>query len=97
LAAGHLRALEYTIETLEDGKHDYFNLGSGVGYSNQEVVKTLEKIIEKDIKIEYDGRREGDPALLISSVKKAEEILNWVPKKGLEDILKAAWNYHSSH
>lgn len=97
LAAGHLRALEYTIESLKEGEHDYFNLGSGVGYSNQEVVKTLEKVINQEIKIEYDGRREGDPAFLTSSTAKAKDVLKWSPKKGLEDILKDAWNYHSNH
>ena len=42
-----------------------------------------------------EGRREGDPDILIADAAKAREILKWEPKyPDLEDIVETAWNWH---
>ena len=45
-----------------------------------------------------EGRRAGDPAVLIASSKRAMEILGWQPKHtDVEDVIASAWKWHSTH
>ena len=72
-------------------KNSYFNLGSQDGYSNFQVISMVEKVTGMKVKYKIGPRRPGDPAKLVASAKKAKEILGWVPKFGLEDIVRTAW------
>ena len=90
LAIGHLRALEYI------DKHkgiDYFNLGTGHGYSVLEMVNTFMKVNNVDIPYRFVSRREGDIATCYADTKKAREKLNWKAERDLSDMLKSAYNY----
>lgn len=93
LADGHLKALLYS-----NGKEklfDYFNLGSGNGFSILEVISALEKVLNiEKITINYENRREGDPATLVACSKKAEKILKWIPKYDIVKIVENAYEYH---
>lgn len=93
LAVVHLRALDRLIET---GKSDQFNLGTGQGYSNLEVIKMVEKVTGKNIKIENKPRRVGDPSTVYADNAKAKNLLGLDPKySDLETIIKTAWDWHS--
>lgn len=87
LANAHILALEYLFQ---GGMSDSFNLGSESGYSVQEVVDTIKKITQKDIKSVSVGRRKGDPASLVSSSSKAKQILKWEIQYKLEEIIRTA-------
>jgi UDP-glucose 4-epimerase len=92
LAEAHILALEYLFR---ENKSDVFNLGNGRGYSVMEVIKETEKITKKEIKYTKWDRREGDPAVLVGSSKKAKEVLGWNPKyDSLSTIIETAWNWH---
>lgn len=94
LADAHLKAVQYLL----DGKDSQiFNLGSGDGFSVNEVIDTAEKVTKQDIKKVYADRRPGDPDKLIASNKLAREVLGWVPKYDLTTILDSAWKWHQSH
>ncbi|MBG9754191.1 UDP-glucose 4-epimerase GalE [Lysinibacillus sp. RSDA_15] len=95
LANAHWLALKY-LRT--EGKSNIFNLGSEIGYSIKEIIQALEKISGKTIELYISERRSGDPAILIASSKKANEILGWEPQfSTLECILNTAWNWHSTN
>ena len=94
LASAHVKAVEYLLAGHES---DIFNLGSGEGQSVREMIETSEKIVGKPIKTEYEGRRAGDPAVLIASNEKANRVLGWQNKKSLEDILSSAYLFHTKH
>jgi UDP-glucose 4-epimerase len=94
LAEAHLLALEHLEKTGESG---VFNLGSGDGYSVKEIIDTARRITGKEIPAKIEPRRAGDPSVLIASNKKAEEVLGWTPKRGLEEIITDAWTWHSTH
>jgi UDP-glucose 4-epimerase len=83
-------------EALFDGAStDFYNLGSGVGYSVDEVVKMVSKVSGKDVPFEYSERRLGDPPSLYSDPKKAKSQLGWEPMyPELEDICRTAWDWH---
>jgi UDP-glucose 4-epimerase len=94
LVSAHVKALEYL---LNDGKSDAFNLGNGNGFSVKEVIDMAEKVVGRKGNVVVGPRREGDPPTLIADSTKAREILKWVPKYSLEDIVSSAWKWHSSH
>ncbi len=87
----HLKLLDY----LENGGEEkYFNLGSESGYSVLDIVKVTEKIIGKKLDIKYGKRRKGDAVKLVTSSKKAQEILDWKLKHSdLESIVNSVWKW----
>lgn len=94
LAEAHLLALEHLERTGESG---VFNLGSGDGFSVKEIIDTARKVTGKPIPAKAEPRRAGDPSVLIASNQKAREVLGWVPRRGLEEIISDAWAWHQSH
>ncbi len=94
LARAHVLALDALVE----GRcASVYNLGSGCGYSVMEVIKAAENIVGRPVPYKIGPRREGDPAVLVSSFQKAERELGWKPVYGLEHILETAWRWHQSH
>ncbi len=93
LARAHILALKALLE----GKEGKYNLGSGKGYSVKEVIEAARDAAGKEIKAVEAPRREGDPAVLIASSEKIKKELGWEPEFGLRDIIKSAWEWHSSH
>ncbi len=88
------RAHELALKKLfNGGETSYYNLGSNSGYSVKEVFDTAKKVTEIDIKVEIAPRREGDPATLIASNKKAKEELGFEPHKTLVDMIQTTWNW----
>jgi len=89
LAIAHVKALEHIIEKQDNIT---LNLGTSNGYSVREVIETTQKNIPNTIKVIEEGRRLGDPAVLVADASKAQKMLNWHPKhSGLETIIKTAW------
>jgi len=76
LADAHIKSLEY----LTDNNSNIFNCGYGRGYSVLEVINTMKEVSGVDFKVEYTGRREGDPAILIADNTKILNNLNWRPQ-----------------
>jgi UDP-glucose 4-epimerase len=92
LAGAHFLALKRMMKT---GKSDFFNLGTGKGYSVQEVILKTEKITGLKVPVKIGPRRAGDPPRLVAQSKKAQKVLGWKPKySDLENILKTAWQWH---
>jgi len=88
LAHAHLLALEATIEA----GHRIFNLGNGTGSSVRQVVDVARNVTGVDIAIEEEGRRPGDPPILVASSDRIRRELGWVAKKPmLEEMIGDAW------
>ncbi len=94
LAQAHIQAMQ-NLEIHPNGK---YNLGNGQGFSNLEVVKTVESVTGKSVPFEFAPRRSGDPAVLIASSNLARQELGWQPKFAkLEEIIASAWEWHRKH
>ncbi|KAJ3119439.1 hypothetical protein HK098_005500 [Nowakowskiella sp. JEL0407] len=92
LASAHIKALEYLIKGNSSNR---FNLGSGKGYSVNEIIEAARKVTKHPIPTEIKPRRPGDPAILVAASDKAEEILGWKRKyTQIEDIVATAWKFH---
>lgn len=88
LASAHISALKYLDK---ENKSDCFNIGTKNGNTVKEVFEVCEKVTSKKIKVKTNPRRDGDPESLVADNTKAEKILNWRPKKTLEDTIKTAY------
>ncbi|MGL4606338.1 MAG: UDP-glucose 4-epimerase GalE [Eubacteriaceae bacterium] len=94
LAKGHVAAIEYAQEHLGT---EIFNLGTGVGYSVLDMVKTFERVNKVKIPYIIMPRRSGDIATCYANPIKAEEILGWVAEKNLEDMCRDTWRWQTKN
>ena len=94
LVSAHLLALE----ALASRERLVYNVGSGSGYSVQEVIETARSVTGHAIPAVESPRRAGDPARLVASSEKIRRELGWSPvHEDLRDILAGAWEWHKSH
>ena len=95
LAEAHIRALDH----LRSGGHsDYLNLGTGKGYSVLEVINCARDVTGRDIPVQIEPPRPGDPARLIADHTKAANLLGWEPvKSDLRSMVQSAWNWRHLH
>jgi len=94
LAEAHVLALRYL---LDGGATNIFNLGSGAGYSVQEIVTAARKVLDRaDFVPGVAPRRAGDPATLVADSSKAREVLGWQPQRGIEAMIASAADWHRS-
>jgi UDP-glucose 4-epimerase len=96
LADAHLRALAVLQG---DGESELAcNLGTGRGYSVQEVIDTARRVTGHPIPARVAPRRPGDPARLVSGGTRARDLLGWEPRRSsLEEIVRDAWHFAQQH
>ncbi len=91
LARAHILALEKDVA-------GPFNLGTGTGFSVQQVVETCREVTGHPIPVALSPRRPGDPACLVAGAEKAKSVLGWKPRyPDLRTIVQHAWNWHRAH
>jgi UDP-glucose 4-epimerase len=84
------------LESLVSSQHKIINLGSGGGYSVNEVVNAASKVLGRDIPTEIAARRSGDPAVLIADISLAAKHLAWTPKRDIESMVRDTWESQSA-
>lgn len=94
LACGHVKAIAYAAE--HKGA-EVFNLGTGVGYSVLDIVKTFEEVNNLTLPYVIDPRRPGDVAACYADPKKAREQLGWQAEKNLADMCRDAWRWQQGN
>ncbi|MCP9200354.1 UDP-glucose 4-epimerase GalE [Gramella sp. GC03-9] len=93
LAEAHVVALQRLIQGKERSNYEVFNLGTGTGNSVLEVIKSFEKVSERNLPYKITGRREGDVIAAYADTNKANDVLGWKAKRSLDDALKSAWKW----
>ena len=92
LADAHILSLEYLNK---NNQSNQFNLGNGQGFSVREVIESVKRVTGRNFNVTQTQRREGDPAILIGSSKKAKDTLGWDPQYvNIDKIIETAWNWH---
>ncbi len=90
LARGHIKAIEHVMK--QTGI-DYYNLGTGVGYSVLDIIKTFEKVNNVKVNYKIVDRRPGDIASSYADVTKSYKELGFKTIYTLEDMCKDAYNF----
>jgi UDP-glucose 4-epimerase len=94
LNEAHLLGLEYLSRK---GKSEILNLGTGTGNSVLEIVRKVQEISGKKFYIGKTKQREGDYAKTYASIKKAKKVLNWQPRRTIEDSVKSLIKWYKAH
>lgn len=93
LADGHVKAIEYLDKT--DDTVSVFNLGTGKGTSVKEAVAAFEKACGHPINHVFGARRPGDIAVCYASTEKAEKVLGFKAKYGIDDMCASCWKWQT--
>ncbi|MDE7073245.1 MAG: UDP-glucose 4-epimerase GalE, partial [Bacteroidales bacterium] len=76
LAEAHVAAMEYLGKPGFSGM-DFFNVGTGRGYSVLEVIQSFERATGKKVNYEIKERRQGDITQIWADTSKASRLLGW--------------------
>ncbi len=90
LANGHIKAIDYV---LENTGIDYYNLGTGHGYSVLEMVNTFVEYNKVDVPYKIVERRDGDIAMCYADPEYAYKKLGFKAEYNLSDMVESAYNY----
>jgi UDP-glucose 4-epimerase len=96
VAEAHTAALKYLSKLNISNSHEIINIGSGEGVSVLELVAAFEKVSGVFIKKEIAPPREGDVIAVYSDTQKSFQLLNWKPKRTIEDMMLTAWNWEKA-
>lgn len=90
LAEAHVLALDYLQN---GGKTSAFNVGTGNGHSNLEIVRAVEEVTGRKVPREFSPRRPGDPDRLVADSSKVQRELRWKARRSLHEIVSTAWTW----
>lgn len=96
LADAHVKALNRLIENNNKENLEIFNLGTGIGSTVLEVVKTFEKVNQLKLNYKIVGRRAGDITEAFADNHKAANELSWKPETSLEESMRTAWEWQKT-
>jgi UDP-arabinose 4-epimerase len=93
LASAHVSALVHLLRNEPSVK---LNLGLGTGFSVRQIIDAVHRVTKRKVPFHVDGRRCGDPAVLVADCTKARAVLGFEPRlSALDTIIETAWNWHS--
>lgn len=72
-----------------------YNLGSGSGISNLDVIKVARQVTGAEIPVAFGPRRTGDPDFLTADSTKFQQAADWAPLYSIYDIVQHAWNWYN--
>ena len=92
LVEAHVLALQKLDK--DPGGYSY-NIGTGNGFSNKEIIEMIKKISGIDFQVKITDRRPGDADELVADASKIKSELNFKPLySDLETIISTALNWH---
>ena len=90
LANAHLKALDRAAKVTGI---EYYNIGTGIGYSVLDIIHAYEKAVGHEIKYVIGPRRAGDTDECYADPTKAYEILGWKAQYGIEKMCLDSANW----
>lgn len=92
LAKAHVKAMARVLDQ-ETEPVEFFNIGTGNGYSTLQIVEGFEKATGVKLPWSYAPRREGDIEAIWGQVDKANKVLGWKADTPFEEVLATAWKW----
>ena len=92
LARAHLSALERAVKM---HAIEYYNIGTGNGYSVLDVVHAFEAVTGKPLPYRIEGRRPGDIAVCYADPTKAEQVLGWKAEYDMTRMCQDSYRWQS--
>lgn len=94
LARAHVCALGHATaqKSVEE-----FNIGTGRGYSVLDIVNAFARASGREIPYRIVPRRDGDIARCLADPSRANAVLGWRPKQGLDEMCASVWSWQSQN
>lgn len=96
LAKAHVVAVNRMLNKKSLKNFEFFNLGTGNGYSVLEIIKSFEKVTNQKLNYKIVGRREGDIEQIWAETTIANQVLGWTAEKTLDETMLSAWNWEKN-
>lgn len=96
LAKAHVIALDRLMNGSGRSDFEIFNLGTGIGYSVLEVIRSFEKVSGEMLNYRIVPRRPGDVEKVWADTRYANEELGWAAEKGLDEMMASAWKWEQA-
>lgn len=94
LASAHCLAVSYMLSDMQECIA--LNLGTGMGFSNQEIIDAVSRLISP-VQVNTGTRRLGDPDRLVAGNLLAKTTLGWHPEhSNLDTIITSAWKWYNN-
>ncbi len=94
LAKAHLKAIERAEKV---SGVEYFNVGTGVGYSVLDIVNAYEKATGAKVPYKIVPRRPGDIDECYANPEKAYRVLGWRAENNIEDMCRDSYRWQSQN
>ena len=96
LAKAHVLAIKRLLNKDQEQSLEFFNLGTGVGYSVLDVINSFESVTNSKLNYEITARRDGDVPQLYASTDLAKEKLGWSADRELNDMISSSWTWEQN-
>lgn len=93
LATAHVIAVERLLNHKQKEKMEFFNLGTGNGYSVLDVIKSFERVSGEKLNYKTVERRSGDIEQIWADPTLANNELGWKAEKSVDEMMLSAWNW----
>ncbi len=77
------------------GRYEVFNLGTGIGYSVMDIIKSFEKVTGVKLNYQVVERRPGDIEQIWADPSLANRELGWKAEKTLDEMMLSAWMWET--
>jgi len=91
IANAHTLALQYLMNGKTNARCEVFNLGTGLGVTVLEAIRSFEKVSNVKLNYEIGPRRAGDVVAIYANNDLARQKLGWAPKYTLDEMMLTAW------
>ena len=91
IAHAHTLAIQYLEQGKNESHCDVFNLGTGLGVTVLEAIKTFEEQSGVALNYEIADRRPGDVVAIYANNDAAVNKLGWKIEYDLKDMMRTAW------
>ena len=96
LAKAHLKAFNFLDESEDRNNYEFFNVGTGIGYSVLDIINSFENVNNLKLKYSFEDRRDGDIETIYSDIIKSKKILKWESKRSLDDMMSSSWKWQKN-
>lgn len=93
LAKAHVIAVDRMLQGKSKQNVETFNLGTGLGLSVLDIIRTFEDVTGEKLNYQIVGRREGDIEQVWANPDFANNELGWTAQETVADTLLSAWKW----
>ncbi len=96
LAKAHVIALKRMIENKQKSNYEFFNIGTGNGFSVLQLINSFEEVTGQKLNYKIVDRRAGDIEQIWADTEIANTELGWKAELGIDVMMRSAWKWQQN-